>query len=313
MLPTEADNREGDEEEGGLELETPGGDGMNVFGEPGGNEAEGRLNALAVGLGQEGTVGRMGSLAVRSAVGDQPEAAGFRFGHCVLKAVVGVGLVSVERRAIRKIDRHALHGRNVSHTPWLDGELSRTAGHINDDVESQAIEEASLAGQIPAVALAPEPPRAADADVVTGRDRVAVDHEQLFAVGALTVRYDAMQQPLPESLGDLMQPAVQPALAEHSSDVAVVGHEAPASLDVSTEEPGRDQGGRHDFSRTHPPLGVFPHPDIFQKVVTGAEDPDNVLLHGCLLASLTWLAPFSLAIWQPCSFWPRWQLGLRIL
>jgi hypothetical protein len=120
---------------------------------------------------------------------------------------------------------------------------------------------------------------AADANVVTDRDRYAVYGIDALWIGKLGRLPQQPQHPLPEDFRDGVPAAIEAALGEHRLDVAMLFEEASALFLVAVEEGGGHKGCGHDLGGTHPGLGIIAPAAYPQEVIAEAVDRDDLSGH----------------------------------
>ena len=126
-------------------------------------------------------------------------------------------------------------------------------------------------------------PAAANADVVTDRNRQGVNHVAVIRVVVLEDFGQQIKERSPQARVYSGQPSVEAAFGDRFWYVAVLIQERAARLDVAAKEDSREQGYAHHFGGRQTDLWVVVLAGGFQEVVAQAVYGGYGIVHCCPL------------------------------
>ena len=254
---------------------------MNRLGQETLDQATDRLNILAIVALHVLDKGRHLARRVLLAQGQQRDSSGFL--QEILRDILVVGFVAIDRRTRRQIEGEVLQLRRVTARARCQENLHGQTVLGHQQMDLHAIEIAPFAGCIapkgPLGSLQGLEPRALDADVVTDRDRKAIDEVEAGSLLMLPGLREHLKEQ-DKGLRQAMQTFREGALRKHSRDVALAFEKKPGCREVAFEQQGSSQGRGHHLGVAHRALGLGCMIEGLEQVVAEAVYRDELGVHG---------------------------------
>ena len=193
----------------------------------------------------------------------------------IFAEVLVVGFVGVDGRARWQVEGEVPQLFDIAGPASGEEDLHGKACAVDHQMDLQSVEIASFRGRI-----APKgvigcldgiEARALDADVITDRDRKAVEAEVERIGRVFPDLGQTLEQPL-EDLGEAVEALVELPSAEPPGEVALFGQEGHRGLEIAAEEAGCGQGNGDDLGVGEGALGVLSVVLGLEKVIGEAID-----------------------------------------
>ena len=219
---------------------------------------------------------RNGTCGVLASGGTQSDIR--RFYQEILFVVMGVGGVGIDAAFRRKIEREAGKRGDVRHRARREEALDGMTVGGDQQMGLESVEVAPFACRVAPVSFVPNQAASSDADVVTDRDREAVDHVFVGSVLMLPAFGQLIEQ-LSQSRLDGVQTPIESTLAQHGRDVCRRIEQASCGFEIAAEVERGDERGGHHLGVGHQTLWIVTMPRRSEEVVTEAVESYDCVVH----------------------------------